>query len=86
MSSTTRKTILVKYKNIDGNYENESKLPFIEIHANKYNPQYHKKLFWRNIYKDSVECAKWIDWQNPWIVWIGTGLVVWIILYLLIWK
>jgi hypothetical protein len=65
-----QKTIFVKYKNIDGNHEEESKKPYIEIKAERFNPIYQKKLFWRNLMKNLSTHfnANKFDRYNPWIV------------------
>ena len=40
------------------------------IKAYRFNPEHHKKAFFRNWWKDNVKSKK-IDWNNPWIVGIG---------------
>lgn len=65
-----QKTIFVKYKNVNGNYEEESKKPYIEIKAERFNPIYHKKLFWKNLIKNFKTHLNAIQFSryNPWIV------------------
>lgn len=67
MTESKKEILFVKYKNYNGNYQAESKLPFLEINADKFNPEYHKKLIWKNFWYSKIKPIK-IDWHNPWIV------------------
>ena len=67
MTERKKEILFVKYNNCNGNYQAESKLPFLEINADKFNPEYHKKLFWRNFWHRKIKPIK-INWLNPWLV------------------
>lgn len=82
-----KKTMYVRYKNYDGNYEAESKLKYSIINADKFNPVYHRKLFWRNFFQS---CSEYFDgkgkdfFNNPWVVGVGTAVIAGIILFFLL--
>lgn len=76
--------MFVRYKNYNWNYEEESKRKFIEINADRFNPEYHERLFWRNFYQDHIKGKGKDFFHNPWVVGIGTGVIAGIILFLLL--
>lgn len=64
-----RKTIWVLYKNIDWNYKKESKIPQ-KIWEDKFNPDFHKKLFLKNLFQKFSEYKFLNFFENKaWLWW-----------------
>ena len=61
-------------------YRKNEKAPQL-IKADKFNSELHKKLFWKNLF---IKVKKLfpikINWNNPWLVTIIGGLVLYIII------
>lgn len=51
------------------------------IKAHRFNQEFHKKLIWKNLVKETIEklAGVRIDVNNPWLVTIG-GVILTIVL------
>lgn len=79
-----RKTIWVLYKNIDWKYEKESKIPQKILEA-KFNQDFHKKLFLKNLFQKFSE-YKFLDFfNNHWWLWWFLWVLFAIIIALITW-